>query len=82
MTNARLQARKRRKENREGVAPDGVCRGTSAAFEELSWNNPQMSWLSFSSEVMKYFGLSVSTVGLSMHVYVPSYKSGEDSDEM
>lgn len=73
MTNALLQAGKRRKGNREGIIPDGVCRGTSAAFEELSWNNPQMSWLSFSSEVMKYFGLSISTAGLSMHVYVPSY---------
>lgn len=73
MTNAQLQAGKRRKGNREGITPDGVCRGTSAAFEELSWNNPQMSWLSFSSEVMKYFGLTISTVGSSMRVYVPSY---------
>ncbi len=73
MTNARLLAGKRRKGNREGITPDGVCRGTSAAFEELSWNNPQMSWLSFSSEVMKYFGLTILTVGSSMRVYVPSY---------
>lgn len=73
MTNARLQAGKRRKGNREGITPASVCRGTSTAFEELSWNNPQMSWLSFSSEVMKYFGLSISTVGSSVRVYVPSY---------
>ncbi len=61
---------------REGITPDGVCHGTSAAFVQLSWNNPQMSWLSFSSEVMKYFGLTISAVGSSMRVYVdyvPSY---------